>query len=1510
MFNFQRFRGSLSLIFLAALISTPILWLISYPMNYFFYLVSTLLIFFFTENFSSSYKVKVFYGGYTTIIEFMPLTVVCVLLLLNLAGLYYTTINIVLSAVIVFFMPGYVIMWLFDRSSNSVFLKLSMSFALSFVVNGFIYTFASIFTDTVFERRMVILLVYLFYFSGAYLVKRFIRHIRVEGSRNNETCRLADVLLLAIYIIIFIYAILNMYPKAAFNPGLDIVRHFSSAWVAAINPGLLKSAYPWFHFEEAMVIILSAPFQEVNVISSYMPVYQAVLAFLGVLPMASFYVMARAYLKDVDERLPVIATGFWMFFSGFGWLNLLGRIDYSTFSRLKVLGIADDKSFWDIGYGGGQSIWFWYRPLTVGFTLLFIMVYLLREEGMSKRMFMSLSIMLIVGLVFAHFSELVVFVGILSFLSIISPRILPRLHDMLLATTLGTILALLFSIVLRCCGIVFSIDYNYLIIVTLLTLLCYFLTFKWKGFHFRYSGVLAKLLSLFLLIFYASALFEWLSSMDFSVWRVSSTQFVPWLLYPVILGVIGLLAIISLSQYQQYFNKPICLFVYMFIFMIAFGKVVSFVNNNYFYMGYWERRLIVHCFAAASALAPIPLLKAYNKLSPNGNKFLVTMIIGLIVVSGMSSTFLSVEYRSSLAEQSPLSNVEMNVASFLFEALKENSMGSPIFTISDRSRGVAEFTGSYYVVGTGGRISFSEAYPERPLLNLYNWSPTPYILITNSDKPLLSSKYGGYVSSRLLRFIPKVYDDGYSEIYSLPNGTPPSLESKTILVLPGDETNTNYFFAYDVLSLSRYDYTTMLMNDPNIYKGDVIILPYDPQGTSDIDQLLGSLGDKDIIVINTNGYGAIADSLFTGSFRYTLKTNSTNTFIVLENENVKRTYLNESSLGTLAFTLRNEGGTTLTLADDEISSFWTPQATGEGTIGPPFLNNTAVTKVSGNSSLLIKVGEGRNKYWLLQHDFKQSTDWSGYDFFTFYWLGRNDSSWYVLCFYSSGGYFWYTFRDNWTGWRKVIIPLNMPDGKICLNGVDIVKATNKNATWNDVKTILFALNANNPNLGGTFYMDKISLEKAVRVEIIGAIDNFFGSVKELKLSLLQPNLHLAIKANESAILPANSIIFKNYEVDAEKLFGKKGYATIKANSSNGSLLVELSIKMPPESELGIRMEASTNAVNASAIKGVYIIKFPLNVRIEPILPRNSSNTMSFYWCEPNISVPLAVRGQYNGHRITYVNVYPLISAIQSDSEAGRKLFPLLGHLLKASGIHLPNYSENTSWLYDFTVAFRSSSFDGNITLSSSSVILEDDVTAIGYKDQNIREEFENISSISLIGEGNLNVFAHKVEMLPGRGFYSNVAVKDRQLTITGSNITAYIKLNNGSLTVIGGLKELFIYSNNNTLSAYLREPEIRVAGHATFKDFQPYNKPSFSRLRNSMTANITGTVSFNLPISDVYSWARSFTYSGDVEYDKPLVYWDEWEHMRALLPWVIVCIILLIASSLLVGSFEISKKKN
>jgi hypothetical protein len=205
--------------------------------------------------------------------------------------------------------------------------------------------------------------------------------------------------------------------------------------------------------------------------------------------------------------------------------------------------------------------------------------------------------------------------------------------------------------------------------------------------------------------------------------------------------------------------------------------------------------------------------------------------------------------------------------------------------------------------------------------------------------------------------------------------------------------------------------------------------------------------------------------------------------------------------------------------------------------------------------------------------------------------------------------------------------------------------------------------------------------------------------------------------------------------------------------------------------------------------------------------------------------------------------------------------------------------------------------------------LEGNATVICYKDKNIGEQFENISSISLVGEDNLKVFAHKVDIWPGKGFYSNVTLKDRQLAVVGSNITAYIKLNDGSLTVIEGLKELFIYSSN-TLSAYLRKPEIQVTGHVSFNDFQLYNKPSFYSLRNSMVTNITGTVSFSLLISDVYSWAKSFTYSGDVQYDKPSIYWDEWKHMRALAPWIIVCIvIILVASFMLMGSLDISKKK-
>jgi hypothetical protein len=349
-------------------------------MNYFFYLIETLLIFFFTKNFSSFCKVKMVYSGRTTVIEFAPLTVVCVLSLLNLAGLYYAPINVILSVVIVFFVPGYIITGFVNKGLNNALFKLSMSFALSFVANAIIYAFVLMFTTTIFERRTLIVLAYLLLFFSVYTIKHFIRHKSQASSNFDKTYRFTDIALLTIYAIFFIFVILNMYPKTAYAVGSDIVRNFSNAWVAAINPSRLKSVYPWFHFEEGMVITLSFPPSGIDMISIYMPVYQTALAFLGILPITSFYVMARAYLKDIDERLPIVATGFWAFFSGFGWLKLLERLDYSG-NRLQLLNLLQDASFWDIGYGGGQSTWFWYRGLTVGFTLLFLLIYLLMENA-------------------------------------------------------------------------------------------------------------------------------------------------------------------------------------------------------------------------------------------------------------------------------------------------------------------------------------------------------------------------------------------------------------------------------------------------------------------------------------------------------------------------------------------------------------------------------------------------------------------------------------------------------------------------------------------------------------------------------------------------------------------------------------------------------------------------------------------------------------------------------------------------------------------------------------------------------------------------------------------------------------------------------------------------------------------------------------------------------------------------------------------------------------------------
>lgn len=149
---------------------------------------------------------------------------------------------------------------------------------------------------------------------------------------------------------------------------------------------------------------------------------------------------------------------------------------------------------------------------------------------------------------------------------------------------------------------------------------------------------------------------------------------------------------------------------------------------------------------------------------------------------------------------------------------------------------------------------------------------------------------------------------------------------------------------------------------------------------------------------------------------------------------------------------------------------WKFSADVKGNIGIPVLSDDSNIRASGRNSLKIQVGNGSYGQWQLIWDFQKVTNLEEYDFITLYWYGRGDGTKYVVQINTGtpGKYFWYELIDNWIGWKKGNIAMHVSDGFYMLYGVSFVKITKNNATWRDIKTLVFKLSDANINIGGFF----------------------------------------------------------------------------------------------------------------------------------------------------------------------------------------------------------------------------------------------------------------------------------------------------------------------------------------------------------------------------------------------------------------------------------------------------------
>jgi len=854
-FSLSEISDFIKAILIIGLVLSPVLFLLEHEIKYSLYIFGILfsgiiLLAVFKVDIKFNFNVKL-------LVKFFDyFLILCAIFVFvsNVFGNIESTFNFVLTIFISFFLPGWVLIRVlginFDQESNLGLL--SISFVASAGLTSIIFLFMLPMKE---ETASLISSVYLVV-SLFPLLRDKIHNFKNLRKSNYKTqiqrkYNILDLLLIGGIVIFFVFVISNLYPSMAFVPS-DIVRHYSEAIELRLMTDIYASSYPWHHFVLATVQELSDP-----------PVwlFQSGIAFLGVMVLISFYIMSKLYLYELDRRAHIFATIFFFVFSGFGWLYFISQKIFlpEIPNYLDILVASFDVSFWDVGYGQGTWLWFWFRPLAVGFTIFFVLLYLIKKQSLSRIQYLSVTSLLLVTLIQVHVSEFLIFVFLLLIISIVKPTIKLRIKE----TAICLLVSLVFLSLITTYQELFTSSYHplsqerILVLIGVSGLILLLAKYPQRPkISVKINWKLATSITLFV---YLTFLMYWFFNADnFSVDNVREILGVPWELYPPLLGLVGLIAIPGIFlALRKYRNNPVVIFVILFVSIIVAGRLLTFVNaESLLNTGYWERRLIPYVYSSACILAALFIAKVLEQLniSWSTSYFKKIGIVGafsFLVVGGILSTYLTIEFQIFKTENSSLSKNEQN----FLDLLQGVDPYSLFLTISERSKVISDFqtlgiTPNYY------RTQIWSSKNPETTLNAFSVLNSPSIIfLTETDLKYIGKYQDGYIASHLLKVGPRIEKEGLVLI-QIPPISSPVPTSKMVLILP--DLEKRFYFSYDILSLGGYNYSTALISDVQSWKNaTILVVPSESLISHVIDyKEKFDISFEELIVLNLDGFGS------------------------------------------------------------------------------------------------------------------------------------------------------------------------------------------------------------------------------------------------------------------------------------------------------------------------------------------------------------------------------------------------------------------------------------------------------------------------------------------------------------------------------------------------------------------------------------------------------------------------------------------------------------------------------
>jgi len=769
--------------------------------------------------------------------------------LLIFSAIDISILNMLLSILICSFLPGWVLTrWLNLRVS--LLESLVLSFPLSAGITSILFT--SLYLAHADFRYI---------FGVTYLLTSLILLIRVVTLKKDKLIVFLNITLqyivesLALMIIIFLIGVILIiiYPRMAYLPGEDIVTHYYKSIMLIENFKNYNLATIWFNQLLASIYSLS----EV----SY-GLYQSSTAFMSIMLIIAFYIMSKAYLNSIHRYLPILSTVIFTFSAGFGFLNVAFKYLSSKvmLSNYRALYDIIAVSYWDIPSGGALALLIWFRPITVGFIILFCLLFLLKTDNMGKFSYIFVASFLVLVLGLVHLSEMIIFSILILSLSIIYPDIELRIKESAISVTIGSLFSIPFFNMYNALGMkYYNIVGSYIVFPFILSVLSLLFLYRPRCLSLtRYLNKACHKITAFLLIYFGLAVVYWLLSSDKLLYIIQISKVylaVPWIMYPVLLGINGILGLTAIQLLmKKKVGNPLVIFIIFIFLLIVIGKATSYLRLMGFWVPYNERRMLPYIHSALSVLSAFSLYVLYEKLKArNIRKIVSVWSILLVVILGSISSMASVLFWNVYLDRYQLNEDEKMLVSILDQNVDANSY---LLGFSHRSLTISRFSRIQSVIFRQRHFIWPALSPDVVLSSLDVNRPI-VIFLSKEDIQKLDLDYDVSYVRHLLNIGKNIFDGLSGRITLLANLTSPKKGSDIIIVIPNtvDEDSIDpLYYIYDILSYGGLEYDSVLIYDIfRLKKANTLILPneevlFDLNGYSEYI----SLWDKKIIIMNVN----------------------------------------------------------------------------------------------------------------------------------------------------------------------------------------------------------------------------------------------------------------------------------------------------------------------------------------------------------------------------------------------------------------------------------------------------------------------------------------------------------------------------------------------------------------------------------------------------------------------------------------------------------------------------------